>query len=340
MLSVIVPSYNEEENIPVTADRIHQVLAKAGLDHEILFVDDGSTDGTYTAITGAAGRIPQVRGLKLSRNFGKEAAIMAGLAQARGNCCALIDCDLQHPPECLPEMVKLWRQGYLIVEGIKKDRGRESLLYRVFAHAFYKLISGFTRIDFTNASDYKLLDRRIVDILLALPEKNRFFRGLSVYYGFPKAQVTFEVQPRKNGGSRWKTSRLIRYAFDNISSFSSFPLQITTGLGGLMFLLFILLGAHTLYNYVSGHAVEGFTTVILLLLFIGSVLALGLGVIGHYIAKIYDEVKGRPVYILEKTTDQQALGRPGFQAAQEGTSAGGAGAAAEQAVGAKREESR
>ena len=194
-------------------------------------------------------------------------------------------------------------RGYRIVEGVKKERGRENPVYRAFAHAFYRLIGGFTNIDFTNASDYKLLDRRIVDILLALPEKNRFFRGLSVYYGFPKAQVSFEVRPRQNGRGRWKTSRLIRYAVDNISSFSAFPLQITTGMGGLMLLVFLILGAQTLYNYLSGHAVEGFTTVILLLLFIGSVLALGLGVIGHYIAKIYDEVKGRPIYIVEKTTE-------------------------------------
>lgn len=303
MLSVIIPSYNEEENIPVTAARLHQVLEDAGISHELIFVDDGSADGTYAAIARIAGELSAVKGVKLSRNFGKEGAIMAGLAQAKGDCCALIDCDLQHPPECLPEMVELWRQGYRIVEGVKKERGRENPVYRAFAHAFYRLIGGFTNIDFTNASDYKLLDRRIVDILLALPEKNRFFRGLSVYYGFPKAQVPFEVRPRQNGRGRWKTSRLIRYAVDNISSFSAFPLQITTGMGGLMLLVFLILGAQTLYNYLSGHAVEGFTTVILLLLFIGSVLALGLGVIGHYIAKIYDEVKGRPIYIVEKTTE-------------------------------------
>ena len=311
MLSVIVPSYNEEMNIAPAARRIHQVLREAKIEHEILFVDDGSGDGTYAAMVRAAAELPQVRGLKLSRNFGKEGAILAGLAECRGDCCVLIDCDMQQPPELLPRMVELWRQGYLIVEGIKTERGKENFLYRVFARSFYRLISSFTKIDFTNASDFKLLDRRIVDLLLALPERTRFFRGLSVYYGFPKAQLPFAVQPRQNGKSRWKTGRLIHYAFDNISSFSSFPLQLTTACGSLMFLLFLGLGAQTLCRYLSGRAVEGFTTVILLLLFIGGVLAMGLGLYVYLFAKIYEEVKGRPVYVLEKTTEEEILPNEG-----------------------------
>ncbi|MDR0468908.1 MAG: glycosyltransferase family 2 protein [Peptococcaceae bacterium] len=302
MLSVVIPAYNENENITVIVREVASVLSQAAIDHEIIFVDDGSTDGTFAVIEREATANSNVRGLKLSRNFGKEAAILAGLDAAKGDCCVVIDADLQHPPTAIPEMYKLWQGGAMIVHGVKKERGRENRVNKAGAGLFYRIISRFTDIDFHQASDFKLLDRRIIDILAALPEKTRFFRGLSAFYGFSQADVEFSVGPRKAGATNWSLPRLFVYALDSISSFTAFPLQIVTCLGAAMLLIFIVLGIQTLYNYCMGRAVEGFTTVILLLLFIASSLSISLGIIGHYIAKIYEEVKARPVYILEKAT--------------------------------------
>lgn len=301
MLSVIIPSYNEENNIPLTAARLAAILGEAQIVHELIFVDDGSIDGTFAAIEAAHERWPQVRGVKFSRNFGKEPAIMAGLGAAKGDCCAVIDCDLQHPPECLPKMYALWQDGNMIVEGVKASRGKESWLYKHSAKLFYKILGRFIGLDLSRASDYKLLDRRVVDLLLKLPEKTMFFRGLSVYFGFSRAEVEFEVAPRLEGETKWNFSGLFRYAVNNITSFSAVPLQLITALGFVMLAVFGILGIQTLYNYLSGNAVEGFTTVILLLLFIGSTLSISLGIIGHYVAKIYDEIKGRPMYVVERT---------------------------------------
>jgi dolichol-phosphate mannosyltransferase len=304
MMSVILPAYNEEKNIPLAVAAIRAALDQAAIAYELLLVDDGSKDGTFAAIGEAAAQDGRVRGLKLSRNFGKEAAILAGLEASRGRCCAVLDADLQHPPELLPRMYQLWQEGAMIVQAVKAGRGQERWLNRVFAGFFYLLISRFTKIDFRRASDYKLLDRKIVDILVKLPEKTRFFRGLSVYYGFPQAQIEFTVAPRASGKTNWSLFRLLRYALDSISSFTAFPLQFTTLLGIIMLLLFLILGLQTLYNFGTGRAVAGFTTVILLLLFIASALSISLGVIGHYIAKIYEEVKARPSYLVEKTTEK------------------------------------
>ena len=302
MLSVIVPAYHEQENIAVLVEEVQSALSAAGIDYEMVIVDDGSRDGTFTAIEAAAVADDRIRGLKLSRNFGKEAAILAGLEAAGGDCCAVLDADLQHPPEILPTMYRLWEEGAMVVQGVKQDRGREGWLYRISAALFYGLISRVTKIDFRGASDFKLLDRKIVDILIALPEKTRFFRGLSVYYGFPQAEAPFSVAPRKRGSTNWRPAGLLSYGLDSISAFTAFPLQITTGLGAAMLLLFVVLGLQTLYNYASGRAVEGFTTVILLLLFVASSLSISMGIIGHYVAKIYEEVKARPSYIIERET--------------------------------------
>jgi len=304
-LTTVIPAFNEEANVPFVVEAVTGVLSGAGIDFEIILVDDGSLDGTFAAIEKAAAGESRVRGLKLSRNFGKEAAILAGLEAAAGDCCVVLDADLQHPPGILPEMYRLWRDGAMIVQGVKADRGRESLLYKVFAKIFYGMISRFMQIDFKRASDYKLLDRKVVDILLALPERTRFFRALSVYYGFPQAEIEFTVAPRNTGKSNWRLKGLFTYALNSISSFTAFPLQITTYIGSVMLFIFFVLGLQTLYNYVTGRAVEGFTTVILLLLFIASAISISLGIIGHYIAKIYDEVKARPTYIVEKETGKR-----------------------------------
>ena len=297
-LSVVLPAYNEEESVPLAADVIGDLLTKAGIDHELIFVNDGSRDHTWRAIQEAAARRPQVRGIRFSRNFGKEAAIFAGLAQAKGDCCVVLDCDLQHPPEKILEMYRLWQQGWQVVEGVKISRGKESPLHTLAAKTFYRFLSGATRIDMSHASDFKLLDRRAVDVLVAMREKNAFFRALSSWIGFDTAQVEFEVQPRAAGESKWSLRSLTRYAVTNLAAFSTAPLQIVTILGGLVFLCSLVLGCWSLWQKINGQALEGFTTVILLLLLIGSALMVCLGILGYYIAKIYEEIKDRPRYIV------------------------------------------
>ena len=299
LLTVVLPAYNEEESVPLAAETIGGLLTQAGIRHELLFVNDGSRDHTWRAIQEAAARRPQVRGVRFSRNFGKEAAIFAGLAQAKGDCCVVLDCDLQHPPEKILEMYRLWQQGYQIVEGVKVSRGQESFLHTLAAKTFYRFLSGATQIDMSRASDFKLLDRRAVDVLVAMREKNAFFRALSAWIGFETAQVEFEVQPRAAGRSKWSLRSLTRYAATNLAAFSTAPLQVVTFLGVLVFLCSLVLGVHSLWQKINGQALEGFTTVILLLLLIGSALMVCLGILGYYIAKIYEEIKDRPRYIVE-----------------------------------------
>ena len=305
LLSVVLPSYNEEASIPRAADTVSALLTEAGIPHEIIFVDDGSRDRTWETIQAQAQRYAQVRGVRFSRNFGKEAAIFAGLAQSKGDCTVVMDCDLQHPPEKVIEMYRLWQQGYQVVEGIKASRGKENPLHTFAARSFYSIISKATGIDMSRASDFKLLDRRAVDTLLAMREKNAFFRALSSWIGFKTTQVEFEVQPRLEGESKWSIRSLVRYALTNIAAFSTAPLQLVTLLGVVVFCCSVVLGIWSLIQKVTGQALEGFTTVILLQLLIGSILMICLGIIGYYIAKIYEEIKDRPRYIVAERCEGQ-----------------------------------
>ena len=301
MLSVILPSYNEEKMIAVAQKRLSAILSEAGIDYELVFVDDGSKDSTWEQIQLCSEKDSGVVGVHFSRNFGKEAAMFAGLETASGDCCVVIDCDLQHPPEKIVEMYRLWEEGYEVVEGIKEDRGEESGLHKFAANSFYSLISRATGMDMGSSSDFKLLDRKVVDTLNQLPERNVFFRALSFWVGFKKTSVSYCVQERTAGESKWSTKSLIKYALTNISSFSSAPLHIVTVLGFVMLAVAVVFGLISLVQKVTGAALGGFTTVILLLLFIGSILMISLGIIGYYIARIYDEIKGRPRYIISTT---------------------------------------
>ena len=302
-LSVVLPAYNEEIMLQKAADTLKNILEENKIDYQLVFVDDGSKDQTWQRIEEAARKDKNVTGIHFSRNFGKEAAVFAGLADAEGDCVAVMDCDLQHPPQTLVEMFRLWEQGYEVVEGVKRSRGKESVLHRVSAGMFYKLMSKATNIDMSRASDFKLLDRRAVDVLLEMPERNAFFRAMSSWIGFRSTTVEFDVREREAGVSKWSTKSLIKYAITNIVGYSSAPMQFVTGAGVLVFVFGIVLGIQTLFRYFSGHAVEGFTTVILLLLLLGSIIMISLGIIGYYISRIYEEVKGRPRYIISKKID-------------------------------------
>ena len=306
MLSVIIPSYNEEKMIPVTAETISSILKAASIEYELLFVDDGSADGTWMQIQAASEKDACVRGLHFSRNFGKESAMFAGLEKAGGDCCVVIDCDLQHPPEKIVEMYRLWEQGYEVVEGIKEDRGEETGFHRFAANRFYSLISKATGMDMSSSSDFKLLDRKVIDTLNAMPERSVFFRALSFWVGFRKTEVSYCVQERTAGESKWSTKSLIKYAVTNISSFSSAPLHLITLLGFLMLGVALVFTVIALVQKFSGAALGGFTTVIILLLFIGSIMMISLGIIAFYIGKMYEELKGRPRYIISESCGEKA----------------------------------
>ena len=301
LLSVVIPAYNEEAMLKRAAKVISAVLEREWIDYELVFVDDGSTDATWDEIRRAARENERIHGVHFSRNFGKESAIFAGLATAKGDCTAVMDCDLQHPPDTLVKMYRLWEKGYEVVEGVKRSRGDESFFHKVSAVTFYRWMSMAAKIDMRHASDFKLLDRTAVNALLAMPEKNAFFRALSGWIGFRTASVEFDVQEREAGVSKWSTRALIRYGFSNIAGFTSLPLHVILWLGGITFVIAFILGIQTLIRYCLGKAVAGFTTVILLVLLMGSLIMISLGVIGYYIARIYEEVKGRPRYIISKT---------------------------------------
>lgn len=303
MLSIIVPSYNEEEMIPITEQTISALMEQENIPYELMFVDDGSRDKTWDCICKAAEKNPNVVGLNFSRNFGKEAAMFAGLEKAAGDCCVIIDCDLQHPPEKIIEMYRLWEQGYEVVEGVKDDRGKESAMHGLFANAFYGIISRMMGFDMADSSDFKLLDRKVVDTLNQMKERNVFFRALSFWVGFKKTTVSYSVRERVAGQSKWSTRALFKYAVTNITSFSGFPMQIVTILGYVMFVVSVVLGVTALYQKIVGYALSGFTTVIILLLFGFSIIMMSLGIIGLYISKIYVECQGRPRYIISSVCD-------------------------------------
>lgn len=298
LLSVIIPVYNEEKNISKTASVISNILRSAKIDYELLFVNDGSTDMSWPVIAGECEKDIKIKGICFSRNFGKEAAMFAGLECAQGDCAVILDCDLQHPPEKIVEMYHLWEQGYEVIEGIKEDRGKESFLHQLSARLFYKIISNITKIDMENASDFKLLDRKVIDILNAMPERNVFFRALSSWVGFRLTKITFEVHERQEGKTKWSTWSLIKYAISNIVSFSAAPMQIVTIMGTGFFILAVVLGIQSLLYKFAGKASAGFTTVIIIELLLGSIMMISMGIIGYYISKIYEELKGRPRYII------------------------------------------
>lgn len=309
MLSVIIPAYNEQENIEKTAQTIYGILKKENIPCEIIFVDDGSRDDTWKIIDRLTEENDSIRGLKFSRNFGKEGALFAGLKACTGDCAVFIDCDLQHPPELIPEMYELWKQGYEVVEAVKASRGKESLLYKMFAKGFYRLMKNSANVNLDRASDYKLLDRKAIDALNEMPERLTFFRALSSWVGFKTTQIEFNVAPRNAGTTKWNFKKLLKFALNNITSFTNLPLQIITGTGVVFFIFAVVLAIQTLVRYFGGTADNGFTTVILVTLITGSFIMLGLGVIGYYMAKIYEEIKFRPRYIVSIDTKKRKEAR-------------------------------
>jgi glycosyltransferase involved in cell wall biosynthesis len=306
-LSIVLPAYHEAEGLARALETIRQYAEPLG-SVEYIIVDDGSLDETWREIQKLSGRFTGVTGVRLSRNFGKEAAIAAGLKTARGDAVITLDADLQHPPELIPQMVKRWQAGAKVVNTVKRTRENESNLKAWLTHRYFGLFNWLTGIDVENASDFKLLDREVVECLNALPERERFYRGLVGWLGFEQETLKFDVAPRLAGTGNWSSFKLFRLALDSTVSFSTAPMHLMTSIGACFGALAVALSARTIWMWLSGTAVPGFSTVILLLIIIGAVLMIGLGIIGIYIAKIYEEVKSRPEFIVQQKTHLRAAG--------------------------------
>jgi polyisoprenyl-phosphate glycosyltransferase len=299
-ISVIIPSYNEQDTLPQTFKKLHETLENITMSFEMIFVNDGSSDDTEIILDEYAAKYSFIKSVHLSRNFGKEAAMSVGLDMAEGDCIIIIDADLQHPPELISVMHKKWCEGYDVVNAVKKSRGNESFLYNFFARSFNHIMSRSVGVNYTGASDFKLLDRQVVQALEGFHERNRFFRGLVAWVGFKSYDVEFDVKERYAGSSKWSIVELIRYSVRNIISFSSWPLLFIAYTGFSVASLGLILLLQTLINYITGNAVGGFTTVIALQILLSGIILFSLGIISIYLAKIYDEQKSRPIAVTKK----------------------------------------
>ncbi len=310
-ISIVMPVYREAAHIGEVLRDVHDSLLKADVRFEIVLVEDGSPDDTWKALVEQSRNFPMMRAARLSRNFGKEHALCAGLEMARGDAVIVMDADGQHPPAMLPKVIDTWREtGVDIVECTKIDRGEETLFSKVAAGIFYWLWNKLSGFEMRGASDYKLLSRQAVNAYLQMDERNVFFRGMTAWLGFSRAQVPFEVAVRAGGSTSWSIMHRVRLALTGISGFSSLPLQFVT-FTGLIFLLFsVIFGLYTLILQLVGHAATGFSTVILLLLVIGSLLMISLGIIGIYLARIYDEIKGRPRFVISQYIEPRESANP------------------------------
>ena len=306
VISLVIPVYNEASHLEGSLQTIKNELEKLTMPYEIVLVNDGSSDNTWELLKRLAPAHPELRALNLSRNFGKEAATRAGLEAAKGEAVITMDGDLQHPPSLIPIMVEKWRQeGVQIIDAVKTSRGRESLMSKARANVFYSLFKKLTGYNLRGASDFKLMDRVVVNALLSMPEYHVFFRGMAGWVGFNRQEIYFAVEPRKGGVTGWSVFRLTKLALTAVTAFSSFPLHFITLTGVIFGFFAIFLGIQTIITKVSGNALPGYTTVVLLLLIIGSALMLGLGILGEYIARIYDEVKRRPRYLVAEIIENE-----------------------------------
>jgi polyisoprenyl-phosphate glycosyltransferase len=305
-LALIVPAYNEARGLDAALREIHTQARLTLLPFTIVVVDDGSTDDTWDVLGRLTGQWAEIHAVRLSRNFGKEGAIAAGLDVSHAHATIILDADLQHPPRLIPEMVRLWQEeGWDVVEAMKSHRGRESWLQRVAARTFYRVARALTGHDLQDASDFKLLDRRVVDAWRRFGERATFFRGLVAWLGFRRTRIFFDVPPRTGGRSRWSLAALVSLAVHAVTSFSALPLQLVSVLGLVTLLLAAGVGVQAMRLWWAGLALPGFTTVILLQLIVGGFLMISLGIIGTYVARIYDEVKARPRYVVREVTRRE-----------------------------------
>ena len=305
LVSVVAPMFDEEETVEVFYDRVRRALD--GVRFELILVDDASSDRTPYLLDRLAGSDPRVKVLHLSRNFGHQAAITAGLEHASGDAVVMLDGDLQDPPEVIPEMLDRWRQGADVVYGVRESRAGESRFKLTTASWFYRLFARLTKLDLRqNSGDFRLLDRRALDAVLAMRERNRFLRGMSVWVGYVQTAVPYERDARYAGETKYTLRRMVRFSLDAVTSFSSFPLQIATFLGFMFSLIaFVSLPLVVVARYLNIYD-AGVPSLLFVVLLLGGIQLITVGIIGEYVARIYDEVKGRPLYLVGSSKNIQS----------------------------------
>ena len=309
-ISLLIPCYNEEKTLPMLYPELTKLMEKNNqYEWEVMFVNDGSVDGTMDELRRLREKDPRINYVDLSRNFGKEIAMLAGFDYVTGNCMIIIDADLQDPPALIPEMLKYWEEGYEDVYAKRKSRGKESWLRKRLSLMFYKLLQSSSRFDvLQNVGDFRLLDRCCINALRRMRESERYTKGMYCWIGFKKKEVEFDRGDRIAGQSSWNYRQLFSLAIDGITSFSNLPLRISTVIGCLVSLLAFI---YMLFVYVKalvwGDPVRGYPSMVMLILFLGGIQLLSLGIIGEYIGRIYNETKNRPDYIVREFNDERVL---------------------------------
>ena len=309
-ISILIPCYNEEKSLPLLYPELVKLMdANQGYDWELMFVNDGSVDGTLAELQRLRQQDSRVSYVDLSRNFGKEAAMLAGFDYVTGDCTVIMDADMQHPPTLIPELIKWWEQGYDDVYAKRKSRGRESWLRKRMSLLFYKVLQLSSRFDvLQNVGDFRLLDRKCINALRKMRESERYTKGMYCWIGFKKKEVDFVQGDRVAGDSSWSYGRLFSLAIDGITSFTSLPLRISTVIG---FIVSLLAFCYMVFVFTEaliwGDPVQGYPTLVVLILFLGGIQLLSLGIIGEYIGRIYNETKNRPDYIVREFNGEDVL---------------------------------
>lgn len=309
LYSVVIPAFNEADSLPTLVAQLGSLMNQLDDESEVIIVDDGSQDAT-SEIALAAQADPRFRLIRLSRNFGHQVALTAGLSAARGSAVITMDADLQHPVSIVPEMIHRWREGYDVVYGVMVARPSESAFKRRTANLFYRALNRFADVPMpSNAGDFRLLDRSVVDAFLSMPERNRYLRGMFSWLGFRQIGVAYECAPRHAGRSTYSFLRMLKLASDALFSFSVWPLRVTLAAGLTVSAVALLLGAVTLITHFTSYTVPGWTTIVVVVSFLGGIQLTLIGILGEYIGRIYEEVKARPLYV---TTEQapKNLGSP------------------------------
>lgn len=311
-LSVVIPLYNESGSLGLLHQRLSAVLDGLPLAaHEVVFVDDGSRDTTFAEVAALCAIDPTLRAIRFARNFGKEAAMAAGLRAATGEVVVLMDGDLQHPPELIPEMLERWRQGAMMVTAVRRSRATDPWLRRQLSRAFYRLFGKVSEVALAEGGgDFRVFDRAVVDAINSLPERTRFMKGITSWVGFRQEEVDFEPEERAAGASAWSMLRLLRYAIDGLSAFSTLPLRVWSVIGLVLASLSGLYGLWlTLRTIIFGIDLPGYASIMVSVLFLSGIQLISLGVLGEYIGRIFTEVKGRPLFLVSE--------RIGFDGPQE-----------------------
>jgi glycosyltransferase involved in cell wall biosynthesis len=302
-ISIVVPMYNEAANVASFFGRLLSTLDQLGLDYEVVCVDDGSIDGTRELLLAARAESPRIKIVGLSRNFGKEVALTAGLRYAAGAAVVPIDADLQHPPELIPALVDKWREGFDVVYAVRRTRAADTPFRRLSARMFYRIFDLLSDVSMPrDAGDFRLLDRRVVDVINTMPERSRFMKGIFAWVGFRQVGVQFDPDERFIGKSKWRLGRLFHYAADALTAFSNFPLIAWGYIGAVIAFASLAAGAFFIVRtLILGVDVPGYASLIVAVLFFGGMQLLTLGIIGSYLGRVFEEVKRRPLYVVAET---------------------------------------